>query len=163
MEMSLTLDWNDLRELRLARRELVRRIRVLRNDRACGKAPCSGQQRPGREAKATGAGDNAALRLRRQVRNLLKTRTGLLLVGPVARQLREGATVDEIAQLDEFSQFGRPFRKAHSLLAGLGRWERKRGVRVFENLGGRPKRFRIRPEILAVIDEVQREEAVAKA
>jgi hypothetical protein len=34
-------------------------------------------------------------------------------------------------------------RKAHSLIAGLGRWEQPRSIKIFDQIPGTPKRYRM--------------------
>ena len=101
--------------------------------------------------------DGLADLLRHEIAGLLDTKTGRTLLVPFVRNVPadEGRTIEEIAELLPDNPLGIDRqRKAHSLIAGLGRWETPRNIRIFEALGGKPGRYRIRRDVWTILNEL---------
>ena len=95
--------------------------------------------------------------LRNEISGLLNTKIGQTLLVPFVRNVPagEGRTIEEIAEFlpDNPPGIDRQ-RKAHSLIAGLGRWETPRNIRIFEALGGKPGRYRIKNDVWTIMNEL---------
>jgi cell division protein FtsX len=94
-----------------------------------------------------------------EIKSLLDTKTGRLLIVPFTERFTDPATIEEIAQILECEPGVDRVRKAHSLMAGLGRWETPRQIKIFESLGGRPQRYRMNPDVLEIVERERNERA----
>jgi hypothetical protein len=94
-----------------------------------------------------------------EIKSLLDTKTGRLLIIPFAERFADGATIEEIAEILDCESGIDRVRKAHSLIAGLGRWETPRQIKVFESLGGRPQRYRMNVDVLEIVNHERNERA----
>jgi uncharacterized protein YjiS (DUF1127 family) len=87
-----------------------------------------------------------------QVRELTRTQTGEKLIVPFVQQFPADASIEEIAATMQVEEGTDAVRKAHSLIAGLGRWEGPRGIKIFEPMGGKPQRYRMNPRVRAIVE-----------
>jgi hypothetical protein len=129
---TLTVDLNDVNDVQFGLAELERRALELTSH--------------------DGAADDDRAVFEQAVRDLLTTKTGRDLIVPFVRAFNDAATIEEIARAIDVDQGVDPIRKAHSLVAGLGRWETPRGIKVFETLGGRPQRFRMAGPVREMVE-----------
>ncbi len=91
-----------------------------------------------------------------EIISLLDTKTGQMLIVPFVERVPpdEGRTIEEIASLLEGCPTGiDKQRKAHSLIAGLGRWETPRNIRIFESMGGKPGRYRMNETVWNILND----------
>jgi hypothetical protein len=139
---SLTIDLDRLSDVEFALDQLTRIVSRLHS-----AGPAVSQAQPQPEA------------LDAEVRDLLSTRTGQILVVPFVENFDDQpASFEDISGVLEAEDGVDPIRKVHSLIAGLGRWETPRGIKVFEPTAERPPRYRIAADILAAIKRIQAEE-----
>ncbi|MCE9565815.1 MAG: hypothetical protein K8U57_27640 [Planctomycetes bacterium] len=93
---------------------------------------------------------------RAEIIGLLSTKTGEMLIIPFVERVPagEGRTLAEIAEfLADVPVGADPQRKAHSLIAGLGRWETPRNIQIFESMGGKPGRYRMNERVWNVLND----------
>jgi hypothetical protein len=93
---------------------------------------------------------------RPEIISLLDTKTGQMLIEPFVDRVPagEGRTIEEIAGFLQGCPAGiDKQRKAHSLLAGLGRWTTPRNIRIFESMGGKPGRYRMNEAVWNILND----------
>lgn len=113
------------------------------------------QYRPGETSVPEAEEANTDLS-RPEIISLLDTKTGQMLIVPFVEHVppAEGRTIEEIANFLRGCPPGiDKQRKAHSLIAGLGRWETPRNIRIFEPLGGKPGRYRINEAVWNILND----------
>jgi hypothetical protein len=89
------------------------------------------------------------------LRDLLKTKTGLTLLIPFVDKFKSNSpvSIEEIAQVVRCEIGVDPKRKIHSLIAGLGRWETPRGLKIFEQLPGKPARYKMTAPVWEIFND----------
>lgn len=93
---------------------------------------------------------------RPEIISLLDTKTGQMLIVPFVERVPagEGRTIEEIAGFLQGCPAGIDRqRKTHSLIAGLGRWETPRSIRIFESMGGKPGRYRMIEAVWNILND----------
>jgi hypothetical protein len=147
----LTVNLSDEKDVRFGMRQLTRASARLKDqDEAQREREWLGSKSP-EEARV-----QARTRLGEAIRELLETRTGRMLLIPFVTSFPENqpVTLDEISQIIECEPGVDPMRKAHSLVAGLGRFETPREIKIFEQIGFKPQRYRM---VALVWDTIQKE------
>jgi hypothetical protein len=89
------------------------------------------------------------------LRGLLDTKTGRDLLIPFVERFpkNEPVTIQEIARITRCEEGTDRMRKCHSLIAGLGRWEQPRNVKIFDQIPGKPKRYRMSDVVRVLLTE----------
>lgn len=115
------------------------------------------QHRAGQAPVPRADEDEAAADLSRaEIISLLDTKTGQVLIIPFVERVPAGEarTIEEIAGfLQDCPPGVDKQRKAHSLIAGLGRWETPRNIQVFESMGGKPGRYRMQESVWNILND----------
>jgi hypothetical protein len=90
-----------------------------------------------------------------ELRELMDTKTGRDLLVPFVERFggKLPVTIEEIAKQINCEEGTDRMRKTHSLIAGLGRWEQPRGVKIFEPIAGKPQRYRMADAIWDVFNQ----------
>lgn len=62
-------------------------------------------------------------------------------------------SIEEIAKVIRCKVGVDPKRKAHSLIAGLGRWETPRELKIFEQVPGKPQRYKMTAPVWEIFND----------
>lgn len=149
---TLTIDLNDPADVKYG---LCQLNRMSNKHRA--RAEAEENQREWASLSGDEVKQQLGEKLEPMVRGLLNTKIGRRLIAPFIQNFSNDASIEEIAGIIEVREGVDPVRKAHSLVAGLGRWEGPRALKIFETLGGKPQRFRMNPLVREVAERVLRE------
>lgn len=93
--------------------------------------------------------------LRDDAEDLMGTKTFDILIKPFLYHFYpNAATIEEIGGIMDVEDGTDATRKAHSTVAGLGRWERRSGIQVFTATNDRPKRYSLNPDLADAIRRI---------
>src|ERR1700730_13707359 len=131
---SLVVDLNDEKDVRYGLRHLNRMAARFRARAEARDMPLD-EDLDGAFHESTGPA----------LRKLLDTKTGRDLLIPFVERFpkNEPVTIEEIARVIRCEEGTDRIRKWNALIAGLGRRGQPRGIKIFEQPPGKPKRYRM--------------------